>query len=214
MEPLSPQDVSFLDIENEVNHMHIGSVGIFEGPPPSPEELLAGRGEAPSRAALPPAGPLSAAAARAGGVDRRPAFQPRLPRAPHGAGRSGRRARAAQLVGRVMSQQLDRSRPLWEMWVAEGLEDGRWALISKVHHCMVDGVSATDLLAVLLDSEREPVRRPGAAWTPAPGAVGRRPARASRWPGGWRARRMRSRTVLGRMVSATARGARSSPRPR
>ena len=59
------------------------------------------------------------------------------------------------LVGRVMSQQLDRAKPLWEMWVAEGLDDGRWALISKTHHCMVDGVSATDLLSVMLSTERD-----------------------------------------------------------
>jgi diacylglycerol O-acyltransferase len=55
-----------------------------------------------------------------------------------------------------MSQQLDRAKPLWELWVAEGLDDGRWALISKSHHCMVDGVSATDLLSVILSTEREP----------------------------------------------------------
>ena len=72
------------------------------------------------------------------------------------------------LVGRVMSQQLDRSKPLWELWAAEGLGDGRWALVSKTHHCMVDGVSATDLLSVLLDAERDPIRAPTPRWTPAP----------------------------------------------
>ena len=54
-----------------------------------------------------------------------------------------------------MSQQLDRDKPLWEMWVAEGLDNGRWALISKTHHCMVDGVSATDLLSVILSQDRQ-----------------------------------------------------------
>ncbi len=54
-----------------------------------------------------------------------------------------------------MSQQLDRAKPLWEIWVVEGMEDGRWAVISKSHHCMVDGVSATDILSVLLDTDRQ-----------------------------------------------------------
>jgi len=67
-----------------------------------------------------------------------------------------------------MSQQLDRSKPLWEMWLAEGLGGGRWALVSKVHHCMVDGVSATDLLSVLLDSERDPARPPAPDWRAEP----------------------------------------------
>ena len=72
------------------------------------------------------------------------------------------------LVGRVMSQQLDRHKPLWEMWMVDGLEHGHWALVSKVHHCMVDGVSGTDLLAVVLDSEPEPAPPMPDSWHPEP----------------------------------------------
>ena len=53
------------------------------------------------------------------------------------------------MASRVFSQHLDRDKPLWELWAVEGLEDGRWALLSKVHHCMVDGVAATDLMSVM-----------------------------------------------------------------
>jgi diacylglycerol O-acyltransferase len=71
-------------------------------------------------------------------------------------------------MGRVMSARLDRDRPLWEYWVVEGLAGDRWALISKVHHCMVDGVSGTDLYRVVFDPSPEP--RPGVPedWHPAP----------------------------------------------
>jgi WS/DGAT/MGAT family acyltransferase len=62
----------------------------------------------------------------------------------------------AALMGRVMSQRLDRDHPLWEYWAVEGLAGGRWGLISKVHHCMVDGVSATDLYRVIFDFSPEP----------------------------------------------------------
>src|ERR1700737_3894877 len=78
------------------------------------------------------------------------------------------------LVGRVMSQNLDRAKPLWEMWVVEGLDEGKWALVSKVHHCMVDGVAATDLMSVLLDAERDPPLPAPDAWTPEPGPGGAR----------------------------------------
>jgi WS/DGAT/MGAT family acyltransferase len=78
------------------------------------------------------------------------------------------------LVGRIMSQQLDRTKPLWEMWMAEGLGGERWALVSKVHHCMVDGVSGTDLLTVVLDSERNTAPAPADSWTPEAAPSGRR----------------------------------------
>ncbi len=56
-----------------------------------------------------------------------------------------------RLMGRIMSQQLDRDRPLWEMWLVEGVADDRWAVIFKVHHCMVDGIAGVGLLTALLD---------------------------------------------------------------
>ena len=57
-------------------------------------------------------------------------------------------------MGRLMSQELDRAQPLWEAWIVEGLADGRWAVVSKVHHSMVDGVAGVDLVSVVLDLER------------------------------------------------------------
>ena len=74
----------------------------------------------------------------------------------------------ADLMARVMSQRLDRDHPLWEYWVIEGLAQDRWALISKIHHCMVDGVSGTDLYRVIFDFS--PETSPPAADDRAPGA--------------------------------------------
>jgi WS/DGAT/MGAT family acyltransferase len=73
-----------------------------------------------------------------------------------------------KLVGRVMSQRLDRSKPLWEIWVVEGLEDDRWAMLAKTHHAMVDGVAGTDLLAVIMDLSPEATPPVVAAWHPRP----------------------------------------------
>ena len=75
-----------------------------------------------------------------------------------------------QLVGRIFSQRLDRSKPLWEIWIVQGLEGGRFALISKTHHALVDGVSGVDIATVLFDlspvpAELEPEED---RWTPAP----------------------------------------------
>jgi WS/DGAT/MGAT family acyltransferase len=169
METMSALDASFLHVEDAVSHMHIGSVGIFEGPPPPQEAILAA---VAAKLHLVPRyrqhvrfPPL--ALARPIWVDDRHFHldyhvrRTALP-APGGDGE------LRTLVGRVMAQKLDRSKPLWEMWVAEGLGDGRWALVNKLHHCMVDGVSGTDLLSVIFDDERRPPPTEAPPWQPAP----------------------------------------------
>jgi WS/DGAT/MGAT family acyltransferase len=159
MDRLSPQDALFLHIEDENNHMHIASVAIFEGPAPEPGDLMR---MVESKLALVPRYrqkvrfvPLDLG--RPVWVDDphfNLGYHVRATALPHPGGAEQLR----NLAGRVMSQQLDRAKPLWEMWMAEGLEDGHWALLSKTHHCMVDGVSGTDLLTVILDREPTPVR--------------------------------------------------------
>lgn len=72
------------------------------------------------------------------------------------------------LMGRVMSQALDRERPLWELWIVEGLENNRWAAISKIHHCMADGLSGLDLLALILDFEPSSSLPEPVSWKPEP----------------------------------------------
>ena len=67
-----------------------------------------------------------------------------------------------------MSQPLDRDRPLWETWLVEGLEGGHWALVFKVHHCMVDGIAGVELLRVLLDLEADTKVAVPEPWEPQP----------------------------------------------
>lgn len=173
MDRMSPLDASFLHVENDVNHMHIGSVAIFEGPAPGFGEIEA---MVSSKVHLVPRYrqlvrfvPLDLL--RPVWVDD-PHFH--LPyHIRHTAlPQPGSEEQLRNLVGRVMGQALDRSRPLWEMWVAEGLEGGRWAIVSKTHHCMVDGVSGTDLLTVVMDDSPEPVRETPPAWRAGPAPSG------------------------------------------
>ncbi len=83
--------------------------------------------------------------------------------------RPGDEDQLKRLSGRIMSQQLDRSKPLWEMWVVEGIDGGdRFAIVSKIHHCMVDGMSSVDLLAVLLTPEPTDRVDPPVRWIPRP----------------------------------------------
>jgi len=166
---MSPLDSSFLHIENDVSHMHIGSIGIFEGPSPGYDRV------AGMVAGKLPLVPRYRQVVRFVPLDLgRPVWSDdphfnieyhvrhtALP-APGGEGELRR------LVGRLMSQQLDRTKPLWEIWMVEGLEEGRWAMVSKTHHCMVDGVSGTDLLSVIMDTSPEPSPPQPDDWVPDP----------------------------------------------
>jgi WS/DGAT/MGAT family acyltransferase len=67
----------------------------------------------------------------------------------------GDRDQLKRMAARIMEQQLDRERPLWELWVVEGLEDNLFALISKIHHCMIDGSSGVDLAQILMSDKPE-----------------------------------------------------------
>jgi WS/DGAT/MGAT family acyltransferase len=80
--------------------------------------------------------------------------------------RPGSERQLKRLVGRIFSQRLDREKPLWELWVIEGLEGDRVAVTSKVHHCMVDGISGSELIAALLTREPQEKPDPVARWHP------------------------------------------------
>jgi len=87
--------------------------------------------------------------------------------------RPGSDAQLHELAARIMSRPLDRGRPLWEMYLVEGLSGGRFALLTKTHHAMVDGVAAVDIGQVILDTTPEPRSTPAGSWRPAaePSAV-------------------------------------------
>jgi len=85
----------------------------------------------------------------------------------------GGRKELADYVERVHSRPLDRSKPMWEMYFIEGLEDGHVAVLSKVHHCLIDGVSGIDIATVLLDFTLEPRQIEAQPWEPAPEPSGR-----------------------------------------
>jgi WS/DGAT/MGAT family acyltransferase len=167
---LSGLDSSFLHLERGPAHMHVASTTLFEGPAPDYVEL---REHLSSRLHLVPR------------------FRQKLAFVPLGQGRPrwvddphfnieyhlrhtalpppGGEDQLRTLAARVFSQRLDRSKPLWEMWLVEGLEDERFALVTKSHHCLVDGVSGVDITTVLFDAsaDAEPTPDPP-AWTPRP----------------------------------------------
>jgi diacylglycerol O-acyltransferase / wax synthase len=149
---LSAVDASFLAQEKQSSHMHVGALVIFDGPAPGREEFqehLAARLRRVPRYRQKLAFPRLEAG-RPFWVDD-PNFNldyhVRHTALPKPGGDDQLRA----LVGRIFSQRLDRSKPLWEVWVVHGLEGGRFALISKTHHALVDGVSGVDIATVLFD---------------------------------------------------------------
>jgi diacylglycerol O-acyltransferase len=169
MERVNVLDASFLAIEDAVNHMHIGSVGIFAGPAPTYRDLC---GLIASKLVLVPryrqkvrTAPVSIG--QPVWIDD-PHFRLEYHVRHSALPAPGRRTQLRALVGQLMSQQLDRHKPLWENWMVEGLDDGQWALITKVHHCMVDGVAGSDLLALVLDREPDTAPVPPDDWNPKP----------------------------------------------
>ncbi len=168
MERLNPLDAQFIDAEDEDRQTSfaIASIAVFEGPAPSYEEFLhAIEGRLP----LVPLyrRKLRTVPFRLGPpvwVDD-PNFDLRYHIRQVALPAPGEDEQLGNLMARVMAQRLDRDYPLWEYWLVEGLSEGRWALISKVHHCMVDGVSGTDLYRVIFDASPEPPPRPVDRWT-------------------------------------------------
>lgn len=174
-ERLSATDATFLDLEDASSHMHIGSVGVFDAGPVT----RAGGGLDMERMLS-----LSDVA-----LQKNPRFRQKIARIPrldrpvwvdddrfnlnyhvrHTAlPAPGEERQLKRLAGRIMSQQLDRGKPLWEMWFVEGLEGNRFAVISKIHHCLADGISGVDLLSGLMGPDPDHVAREPAKWTPRP----------------------------------------------
>jgi WS/DGAT/MGAT family acyltransferase len=170
MDRLSSIDASFLTNETSSAHMHVGAVLIFEGPPPGYEDFLA---HVENRLHLVPR------------------FRQKLAFPPIETGRPfwvddpnfnlayhvrhsalpapGSEEQLRNIAGRLFSQALDRSKPLWEIWLIQGLERNRFALITKTHHALVDGVAGVDIATVLFDVKPvpEPIE-PDRDWVPRP----------------------------------------------
>jgi WS/DGAT/MGAT family acyltransferase len=163
-ERLTGLDTSFLHMERAGAHMHVASTIIFEGPAPSHGEF---RDHIASRLHLVPR------------------FRQKLRFVPLDQGRPvwvddpylnldyhvrqtalpapGSEEQLRNLAARIFSQQLDRSKPLWELWLVEGLRDDRFAIVGKSHHALVDGVSGVDITTVLFDLDAEPQGNPSPA---------------------------------------------------
>jgi diacylglycerol O-acyltransferase len=168
---LTGLDSSFLHLEGDAAHMHVAGCAVFSGSAPAYEELV------------------DAISSRLHLV---PRYRQRLAFVPYEQGRPvwvddphfnityhvrhtalpkpGDDDEMKRLAGRVFSQALDRDRPLWELWLVEGLAGNRFALLSKTHHALVDGVSGVDIATVLFDASPDPmpVAPPEQEWIPRP----------------------------------------------
>ncbi|HSI79080.1 MAG TPA: wax ester/triacylglycerol synthase family O-acyltransferase [Solirubrobacterales bacterium] len=170
MDRLSALDVSFLTNESSSSHMHVGAILVFEGPPPSYEDLLE---HIRARLQLVPRfrqrllyPPLPTS--RPFWVDD-PAFNLAYHVRHSALPDPGTEEQLRRMAARTFSQQLDRSKPLWELWLVQGLSRGRFAFVTKTHHALVDGVAGVDIATVLFDVEPVPQpREPDRDWVPEP----------------------------------------------
>jgi diacylglycerol O-acyltransferase / wax synthase len=167
---LTAIDASFLHQEGPSSHMHVGAVARFEGPPPPFDEFLDSLRmrlhlvpRYRQRLQVPPAG-----TGRPLWVDD-PTFNLEYHARQTALPQPGSERQLLELAGRVFSQQLDRARPLWEVWMVEGLDDGGFGLISKTHHAMVDGIAGVDIAQVMFDLSPVPteIDHPDRPWQPA-----------------------------------------------
>lgn len=176
-ERLSAQDSSFLVFEdtNSSTHMHVGGVSVYDGggltAPGGGVDIERIRAYVESRLHLIPRyrqrlayTPLQGEPVWVDDDRFNVRYHVRHTRLP----RPGDDRELKRLTGRIMSQRLDRSRPPWELWIVEGLQEGRFAMLTKTHHCMIDGVSGVDLSAVLMRVEPDNDFEPAPAWEPRP----------------------------------------------
>ncbi|MFI5005518.1 MAG: wax ester/triacylglycerol synthase domain-containing protein, partial [Solirubrobacterales bacterium] len=172
---LTGLDTAFLHLENHSTaHMHVASVMIFEGQAPTPQELV---DHVQSRLHLVPRYrqrlayvPLDQG--RPVWTDD-PHFNPHYHIRHTALPRPGDEEALKRLAGRLFSQRLDRSKPLWEIWLVERMAGRRFALIAKTHHALVDGISGVDITTVLFDVAPEPAGgrasdQPPEPWYPRP----------------------------------------------
>ena len=152
-----------------MSHMHIGGLTLVEGPPPSMDEFLE---QIRRRLHVVPRyrHKLAYTAIDSGRpvwIDD-PSFNLEYHVRHTALPAPGSWDQLQELTARIFSQQLDRSKPLWEMWLIEGLEDNRFALITKTHHSLIDGIAGVDLATVLFDLSPNPPPLPtsGRPWQP------------------------------------------------
>lgn len=203
---LSSLDTGFLNLETDTQQMHVGSLLVFEGPTPSYQSFCEHLASC---------------------LDAVPRYRQRVQRMPLDLARPiwvddphfslsyhlrhtaipapGGDQQIRALVGRVLSQRLDIDRPLWEMWLVEGLSRGRWALVTKTHHAMIDGLAGNELLETVLDREPDRPRPPSADWVPRPApSTVELAASVAQWAA-------RAPLEAGRGSAAAARSVRGSP---
>ena len=167
MDRMSALDSGFYFAESENTPMHVGSVAVFDGPAPTYGDvvrlLLSKLPMVPRYRQRVREVPMQLG--RPMWVDD-PHFQILYHVRHTAVPRPGSDEQLRNLAGRVLGQRLDMSKPLWELYLIEGLQDDRWAIISKVHHCMVDGVAGSDLMQLMFDLSPDATHEAPRDWSP------------------------------------------------